>query len=130
MPGLGYSINSISTFGFIMVLGMLVDDAIVVGENVYTYQQRGEDWLAAAIRGTSEVTVPVIFGVLTTVAAFSPLLSVPGTMGQIMSVIAHGRDPVPALLGHRVAARAARAPRSRPRSRGRRFASRACTWRA
>jgi multidrug efflux pump subunit AcrB len=87
MPLLGYSINSISTFGFIMVLGMLVDDAIVVGENVFTYQQRGENWLQSAIKGASEVTVPVIFGVLTTVAAFSPLLLVPGTMGQIMSVI-------------------------------------------
>lgn len=87
MPLFGYSINSISTFGFIMVLGMLVDDAIVVGENVNTYQQQGQNWLQAAIRGTSEVTVPVIFGVLTTVAAFSPLLLVPGTMGQIMSVI-------------------------------------------
>lgn len=87
MPSLGYSINSISTFGFIMVLGMLVDDAIVVGENVFTHQQAGENWLNAAIRGTSEVTVPVIFGVLTTVAAFSPLLFVPGTMGQIMSVM-------------------------------------------
>jgi multidrug efflux pump subunit AcrB len=87
MPALGYSINSISTFGFIMVLGMLVDDAIVVGENVYTHQQRGMNWLEAAIRGTGEVTVPVIFGVLTTVSAFSPLLLVPGTMGQIMGVI-------------------------------------------
>jgi multidrug efflux pump subunit AcrB len=87
MPALGYSVNSISTFGFIMVLGMLVDDAIVVGENVFTYQQRGEPRLDAAIRGTREVTVPVIFGILTSVAAFSPLLLVPGTMGQIMSVI-------------------------------------------
>jgi multidrug efflux pump subunit AcrB len=88
IPAFGISINAISTFAFIMVLGILVDDAIVVGENVYTHQQRGDPALEGAIRGTQEVSIPVIFGVLTTVAAFSPMFFVPGTMGQIMTVIA------------------------------------------
>ncbi|MBW2229990.1 MAG: efflux RND transporter permease subunit [Deltaproteobacteria bacterium] len=86
-PVLGISIDVISIFAFILVLGLLVDDAIVVGENVHTHQQRGEDPLDSAIAGTQEVSVPVIFGVLTTIAAFLPLLLAPGTMGQIFSGI-------------------------------------------
>ncbi len=84
---LGYSIDAISLFGFILVLGILVDDAIIVGENIHTHQQRGEERLAASVEGTREVAVPVIFGVLTTVVAFMPLVFVPGMMGQIMGVI-------------------------------------------
>ena len=87
MPSFGVSINLISLFAFIVVLGILVDDAIVIGENVYTHQQRGGDRLRAAIKGTQQVAVLVIFGVLTTVAAFAPLLAVPGTMGKFMRVI-------------------------------------------
>ena len=86
-PALGISIDVISLFAFILVLGMLVDDAIVVGENVHTHQETGEDPLQAAIRGTQEVSIPVIFGVLTTVAAFLPLLLAPGQMGQIFGAI-------------------------------------------
>jgi len=86
-PVVGISIDVISLFAFILVLGLLVDDAIVVGENVHTHQQRGEDPLDSAITGTHEMSVPVIFGVLTTVAAFLPLLLAPGTMGQIFSGI-------------------------------------------
>lgn len=85
---LGMSIDGISLFGFILVLGILVDDAIVVGENVYSTQQREHSLLAGSIKGTQQVAVPVIFGVLTTVAAFMPFLFAPGTMGQIFSVIA------------------------------------------
>jgi multidrug efflux pump subunit AcrB len=87
IPAFGITINSISTFAFIMVLGILVDDAVVVGENVYTHQQRGDAPLEGAVQGTQEVAIPVIFGVLTTVAAFSPLLFVPGVMGQILWVM-------------------------------------------
>ncbi len=86
-PVLHLSIDVISLFAFILVLGLLVDDAIVVGENVHTHQERGEDPLDAAIRGTREVAVPVIFGVLTTVAAFLPLIATPGPMGQIFGAI-------------------------------------------
>lgn len=85
---IGNSIDAISLFGFIMVLGILVDDAIVVGESVHSHQQRGEDRLQASIAGAQRVTIPVTFGVLTTVAAFIPLLFGAGTMGQIQSVIA------------------------------------------
>ena len=88
LPAAGIDINVISLFGFILVLGILVDDAIVVGENVYTHQQRGMPAMQAAVEGTREVSVPVIFGVLTTVVAFVPLLLVEGQMGQIFGVMA------------------------------------------
>jgi multidrug efflux pump subunit AcrB len=88
LPLFDISIDVISLFAFIMVLGILVDDAIVVGENVYTHQQRGEDRLEASIKGAQEVSVPVIFGVLTTVAAFGPMLAVDGLMGTVFWVMA------------------------------------------
>jgi len=84
MPGLGVSINLMSLFAFILVLGLVVDDAIIVGENIYTHQQKGSDGRQAAIDGAYEVSKPVIFAVLTTMAAFSPLLNVPGMIGKIM----------------------------------------------
>ena len=86
-PIFGISIDVISLFAFILVLGLLVDDAIVIGENVHRHQQRGDDAHVAAIRGTQEVTTPVIFGVLTTVAAFLPLMISPGPYGQIFAAI-------------------------------------------
>ncbi len=85
---IGISINAISLFGFILVLGILVDDAIVVGENVHSQHQRGLPILTGAIEGAQRVTVPVTFGVLTTVAAFLPLIFGVGFMGQVMGVIA------------------------------------------
>jgi multidrug efflux pump subunit AcrB len=85
---LGMSIDAISLFGFILVLGILVDDAIVVGESVHARHQEGVGRLAGAIEGAQRVTIPVTFGVLTTVAAFMPLLFGVGNMGQVMSVIA------------------------------------------
>jgi len=86
-PILGLSIDVISLFAFILVLGLLVDDAIVVGENVHRHQEQGEDPLQSAIRGAQEVSVPVVFGVLTTVAAFYPMIVSPGPMGQIFGAI-------------------------------------------
>ena len=86
MPVFDVSINMMSLFSFILVLGIVVDDAIVVGENIYTTQTRTGKGTSAAIRGTYEVVVPVTFGVLTTMAAFSPMLFVPGIMGKIMGV--------------------------------------------
>ena len=85
---LGLSIDIISLFGFILVLGILVDDAIVVGENVHATQRRLGDPMLGAIVGTQQVSVPVIFGVLTTFATFTPLLLGPGTFGQIFGVVA------------------------------------------
>ena len=88
LNALGMSINVITLFGLILVLGILVDDAIVVGESVHSRHQEGVNRLAGAIEGTQRVTIPVTFGVLTTVAAFMPLLFGVGQMGEIMSVIA------------------------------------------
>jgi len=87
MPTLGVSVNMISLFGFILVLGVLVDDAIVIGESIYSHQRAGEDRLQSAIRGAQAVATPVSFGVLTTMAAFAPLLFIPGTMGKFIIVI-------------------------------------------
>jgi len=85
---LGLSINVLSLFALIVVLGILVDDAVVVGERVHAHQERTGKRLEGAIRGTQEVAIPVIFGVLTTIAAFMPMLMVPGPMGQIFSILA------------------------------------------
>ena len=74
MPWLGVSLNVVSMFAFILVLGVVVDDAIVTGENVYVHQRRGASPVEASIRGTREVAMPVIFGVLTTMLAFVPLM--------------------------------------------------------
>ena len=74
MPFLGVSINVVSLFAFILVLGVVVDDAIVTGENIYTWQRRGVDPTTASIEGTREVSLPVIFGILTTMLAFMPMI--------------------------------------------------------
>ncbi|MFB6248588.1 MAG: efflux RND transporter permease subunit, partial [Salinibacter sp.] len=87
MQYLGVSINLLSLFGFILSIGIVVDDAIVVGENVYAEQEREGDPLEASIRGTQRVGIPVIFAVLTTVAAFSPLLFIGGTIGKFLGDI-------------------------------------------
>ena len=83
MPHLGISLNMISAFAFILVLGIVVDDAIVVGENVYTRIQGGEHPRVASWKGTHEVGVVVIFGILTTMAAFTPMLGLSGVSGKI-----------------------------------------------
>jgi multidrug efflux pump subunit AcrB len=87
MPPFGLSINMVTLFAFIVTLGMVVDDAIVIGENIYTKMQQGMPRMQAAIEGTREMAVPVTFAVLTTVAAFSPLFFVPGVMGKIFVMI-------------------------------------------
>jgi multidrug efflux pump subunit AcrB len=87
MQYLGVSINLLSLFGFILSIGIVVDDAIVVGENVYAEQENKGDPLEASIRGTQRVGIPVIFAVLTTVAAFTPLLFIGGTIGKFLGDI-------------------------------------------
>lgn len=82
LPFFDISINMISMFAFLVVLGIVVDDAIVVGENVYEYRQRGVDHMTAAIRGTREIAAPVTFTILTTVVAFVPVMFIPGAMGK------------------------------------------------
>ena len=84
MPTLDLSINMISLFAFIIVLGIVVDDAIVVGENIYRHLQMGKRGLDAAIDGVQEVAVPVTFSILTTVAAFGPLLLISGTTAKVV----------------------------------------------
>ena len=94
MPTVGIDINILTVFAFIMALGILVDDAIVTGENIFTHQQKTPgDPLGAAIRGTQEVATPVVFGVLTTIAAFAPFALIEGdaqfmakSMGGVMCV--------------------------------------------
>lgn len=87
MQALGATLNLISMFGLIVVLGLIVDDAIVVGENIYARVERGEDPHTAAIHGTQEVTWPVIIAVCTTIGAFIPLLFIEGRIGDFMGVL-------------------------------------------
>ncbi|MBW8189741.1 efflux RND transporter permease subunit [Neiella marina] len=84
----GLTINELTTFGFIMALGIVVDDAVVVGESIYDSRKRQGDSLANTIRGTMQVAVPTLFGVLTTVAAFVALSNVTGRLGQIYAQFA------------------------------------------
>jgi multidrug efflux pump subunit AcrB len=81
------TLNIMSLFAFLLVLGIVVDDAIVTGENVYTHLRHAENGLDAAINGTKEVAVPVTFGVLTTIAAFLPLAFIEGHRGQLFAQI-------------------------------------------
>ena len=81
------SINMLSLFAFIVALGIVVDDAIIVGENVFAHRERGKSLLQASIDGTLEVGKPVVFSILTSVAAFTPLFFVEGMMGKFMGVI-------------------------------------------
>lgn len=83
MPSLGLTINLVTLFGFILVLGIVVDDAIVVGESVFSDFQKNGPGVDSAIRGTHRVSIPVTFAVLTTVVAFCPIFLVPGTMGKL-----------------------------------------------
>ena len=84
IPHFDVSINMISLFAFIMSLGLVVDDAIVVGENVFAYRQQGLGRTEAAIRGVKEMAMPVILAVLTTMFAFLPLAYTLGIMGKIL----------------------------------------------
>jgi multidrug efflux pump subunit AcrB len=84
LPAMGVSLNMVSLFAFIVTLGMVVDDAIVVGENTFRLRQEGVPLLKAAIQGAKEVSTPVFFSIATTVVAFSPLLFIPGTRGKFM----------------------------------------------
>ncbi len=81
------TINMITLFAFILVLGIVVDDAIVVGENIFSSQVRGMNPAEASFRGAIRVTTPVIFAVTTSIVAFLPLMFVEGVMGKIMSAI-------------------------------------------
>ncbi len=87
MPWFGISANVMSLFGFIIVVGVVVDDAIVTGENIYSKMRSGMPPLEASVTGTHEVAVPVTFGVLTTVVAFLPLMFFDGHWGNFAKQI-------------------------------------------
>lgn len=80
----GNSINMISTFGLLLVLGIVVDDAIIVGENIFAHQSRNVKGSLAAVRGAQEIAKPVVFAVITTAITFLPLLFLPGADGKLM----------------------------------------------
>ncbi len=85
LPIVGVSVNMISLFGFLVVLGIVVDDAVVVGENVYEKRQTSDGDEAAAVEGTEEVAGPVVFSILTNIVAFVPLMFIPGETGKFWS---------------------------------------------
>ncbi|WP_179957834.1 efflux RND transporter permease subunit [Exilibacterium tricleocarpae] len=87
LPVMGGSINVISLFAFILVLGIVVDDAIIVGESIYSQQRQGLIGVAASVAGVKNVSKPIVFAVLTTIIAFVPLLYLPGPEGKLMQVI-------------------------------------------
>jgi len=91
LPVFGLSINMISMFGFLVVLGIVVDDAVVVGENIYEYREQGMSYMQAAIQGTKDMARPVTFSILTNIIAFIPLLFIPGTTGKFWA-------PLPAVV--------------------------------
>lgn len=84
---LGFSINMVSLFAFLIALGMIVDDAIIVTENTYRHMENGMPAAAAAERGAREVYWPVVASTTTTVAAFLPMFAISGTMGEFIKVI-------------------------------------------
>ena len=128
MPTLDVSVNVLSLFAFVLVLGVVVDDAVIVGENIYRHQEQ-YGGVRGASQGAHEVAKPVTFAVLTTVAAFSPLLLAPGMMGRVVRVVPLVVIPcllfsllesltiLPAHLSHDPKARVRRGP-------GRRFQAR------
>ena len=87
LPLLGVTFNMVSMFAFIVTLGIVVDDAIIVGENVYSHRQQGLPWLEAAITGTRGIAMPVTFSVLTNMVTFMPIFFVPGFMGKVFREI-------------------------------------------
>ncbi|MBO61003.1 MAG: acriflavin resistance protein, partial [Verrucomicrobiales bacterium] len=87
MPALDVSISMISLFAFIVVLGIVVDDAILIGENIHAHHERGTPGIKGSIAGAIEMAKPVTFAVATSIAAFAPLIFVTGNTGKIMKFI-------------------------------------------
>lgn len=87
LPAADITINMMSLFAFIIALGMVVDSAIVVGENAYHYHQEGMPFHEAAIKGAREVALPVVFSIITNIIAFIPIYIIPGTIGKTFKMI-------------------------------------------
>lgn len=85
---MGLSLNEFTTFGFLLALGIVVDDAVVVGESIYSTREQEGDTLQNTIKGTMHVAVPTLFGVLTTIAAFVSLAQVEGGLGNLYAQFA------------------------------------------
>ncbi len=83
----GVSINMLSLFGFIMTLGILVDDAIIIGENVYTHYKMGKSAKDAVIDSVAQIGGPVVMAVTTTIVAFTPLMHIAGIMGKFIRIM-------------------------------------------
>ncbi len=84
---LDLAINTISLFSFVLAVGIVVDDAIVVAEHIHYERMRGASGLVAAIRGTRRIKKALVFAVLTSVAAFTPLLFIPGGIGEVWTAL-------------------------------------------
>jgi len=84
----GLSLNLLSSFGIILAIGIVVDDAIVVGENIYASRQHGSGVIESAVAGAQRVSTPVIFAVTTTIVAFMPIVFLPGSFGMIVDDLA------------------------------------------
>ncbi len=87
LPVFDVSINMISMFAFIIALGIVVDDAIIAGENIHAKMCEGENFFDAAIEGTKSIAVPLTFSILTNIVAFIPIWFLPGTLGLTFKVI-------------------------------------------
>jgi multidrug efflux pump subunit AcrB len=85
---LNYSLNDITTFGMIIVLGILVDDAVVVGESIFEERQTCKDPIQGTVKGVHKVALATVFGVLTTIAAFYPLMLIKNDFGKILASFA------------------------------------------
>jgi len=87
LPMVDGTLNMVSLFAFILVLGIVVDDAIIVGENIYTHQNNNRPGLRGAIFGAQQVARPVVFAALTTMVMFAPLLFLPSNEGKLVQII-------------------------------------------
>jgi multidrug efflux pump len=94
VQAVGYTLNMVVLFSMILVVGMLVDNAVVIVENIYRHREEGEDGETAASRATSEVVAPVVVSTITTCVAFAPLLFWPGIIGDFFSYL-----PATVILG-------------------------------
>lgn len=87
LPWVGVSLNMMSMFAFIIALGIVVDDAIMVGENIYSYREEGYSLRDAAVKGAQEIAIPLTFAILSNIVAFLPLLFLPGFLGLIFATV-------------------------------------------
>ncbi len=87
LSAMGVTLNMVTLFSLVIALGMLVDDGIVVVENIYRHMAEGKSKVESAIQGTKEVMIPVTTATITTVAAFMPIIGMPGVMGDFMKYL-------------------------------------------